>query len=316
MIFRRAVAAILVFIFIASSLAAFLVYATSNTFFKSDFYEKELSEDTYSFLVNATVKNIINENEFVEENFTEADLRREIEGVFPESIYNKMVRQLISEMETLRQDPSMPLTLEMGTYRESLLTLAHNMSYRLFESIPKCEGGEIPDELSNGLPSCVPPEVEYNVVAAPFSEEFEKSIYAAVPEQVQLDLNSTVGEGGYVLSNVFQTLDTLKVIIYAVLLLLLVMIALIIWKPFSSVLAYMGSAFFISGVLGVVLSYTLFVLPPTIAEKINGELLRDDIQTLVEKIIGLFSAEVQKGAYIFLALGAVLVLTRIFMKKR
>jgi hypothetical protein len=316
MIIRRTVAAILVFLFVISSVAALTVFAISNTFFRASFYEEDLSQETYEFLISSTVKNLMNENEFVQDNFTEADLRREIITVFPESIFNKMVKQLVAEMEILKQDPSKPITLKLGTYRESLLTLAHNMSFRVFESIPKCRGGEIPEEGINDLPTCVPSDVEYNVIAAPFSEEFEKAIYAAVPEQVQLDLNATIGDEGFVLSNSLKMLDTVKIIFYLILLSLLVLIALVIWKPFVSVLTHEGLAFFFSGLLGLILSYALYLIPPVIAENINGELLKEDIRKLIEEIIGLFSLEVQKGAYIFLALGAILILVRFFMKKR
>lgn len=316
MIFRRTIAAILVFLFVISSVAALMVFATSNTFFRASFYEEDLSQHTYEFLISSTVKNLMEENEFVQDQFTEADLRREIMTVFPENIFDNMVKQLVSEMETLKQDPSKPITLKLGTYRESLLTLAHNMSYRVFESIPKCRGGEIPEEGTDGLPTCIPSDVEYNIIAAPFSEEFEKAIYAAVPEQVQLDLNATIGDEGFVLSNSLKMLDTLKITFYFILLTLLVLIALIIWKPFVSVLTHEGLAFFFGGLLGLVVSYTLYLIPPVIAENINGELLRDDIRLLIEKIVAIFSLEVQKGAYIFLALGAVLILVRFFMKKR
>lgn len=316
MIFRRILAGILVFVFIVSSLAAFLVFGISNTFISPDFYSEDLSDETYNFLVSATVKNVTNENDFIEKNFTEADLRREITEVFPKPVYDKMLSQLIRELDTLEDDPSKPLTLKLTTYRESLLTLAHNMSYQVFESIPKCEEGEIPEETDSGLPSCVPDAVEYNLVAEPFTEEFEKAIYSAVPEQVQIDLNASVGNEGFMLSNVFQAIDTLKIVIYAVLLGSLILIVLLIWKPFASILSYLGLAFFTGGLSGVIVSYLLPMLSPVVAEKVNGELLIEDIRVLTDKIFFLFGVEIQKGAYIFLALGALLILIRLFIKKK
>ncbi len=316
MIFRRIVAGLLVFLFIAVSLVSFLVFAVSNTFLSGSFYEEKISGDTYNFMISATVKNLINENALLEKYFTEADLRREIMEVFPEDMFRNMINQLVSEMETLRQDPGKPLTLKLGTYRESLLTLAHNFSYDLFKAIPKCAQGEIPEEGADSLPTCVPESVEYNVVAAPFTEEFEKSIYAAVPEQVQIDLNATVGDGAFMMSNVFQLLDTVKLAVYATLLAILILIALLIWKPFTTVLTYEGIGFLLGGLSGVVCSYMLMFLPSVIAEKATGEMLADDIRVLAEKAMLLFSAEMQKGAYLFLALGALIVLVRLFMKKR
>ncbi len=316
MFFRRILGGILVFVFIISSLAAFLIFAFSNTFVSADFYSDKLSEDSYNFMVNATVKNLTSENEFIENNFTEADLRREIIAVFPKSVYDKMLNQLIRELDTLKDDPSKPLTLKLGTYRESLLTLAHNLSYQVFESIPKCEEGEVPEETENDLPSCVPPYVDYNLVAEPFTEEFEKAIYSAVPEQVQIDLNASVGQDGFMLSNIFQTIDTLKIIIYSILLGCLILIVLLVWKPFASILSYLGLAFFTGGLSGVIVSFLLPMLSPVVAEKINGELLIEDIRILTDRIFYLFGLEMQKGAYIFLALGALLILTRLFIKKK
>lgn len=292
-----------------------MVYAFSNTFFSKEFYEEKTVEDTYNFLIGATVNNLMEENALLENYFTEADLRREIMSVFPREIYVKMVRQLVAEMETLEQDSSRPLTLKLGTYRESLLTLAHNLSYRLFEYIPKCAEGELPLEGDKSLPSCVPDGVEYNIVAAPLTEEFEKSVYAAVPEQVQLDLNATVGDGTFMLSNVFVLLDTVKTAVYAVLMGIIIIIALLIWKPFSTVISYEGAGFLLGGLSGLALSYAFMVLPAAIAEKAEGEALAGDIKLLAEKTVSLFSAEMQKGAYLFLALGALMVLARMFIKK-
>ncbi len=316
MIFRRIIAGILVFVFIISAQAAFLVFAVTNTFLSADFYNNKLSEESYNFMVNATVKNLFNENAFIENNFTEADLRREITAVFPKTVYDKMLNQLIRELDTLKEDPSKPLTLKLGTYRESLLTLTHNLSYRVFESIQKCEEGEIPEETEGGLPSCVPPMVEYNIVAEPFIEEFEIAIYSAVPEQVQIDLNASVGQNGFMLSNVFQVIDILKIVIYGLLLGSLIFIVLLIWKQFASILSYLGLAFFVGGLSAVIVSFLLPALSPVVAQKINGELLIEDIRILTDKIFFLFGVEIQKGAYIFLALGALLILTRLFIKKR
>lgn len=266
-------------------------------------------------MINATVKNLIDSDEFVAEHFNETELRREILAVFPETLFQKMVSQLVVEMESLKEDPNQPITMKMGVYRESLLTLAHNLSFRLFESIVECKGGEIPEEKSNGLPTCIPADVEYNIVTAPFTDEFEKAIYAAVPEQVQIDLNSSVGNNGFILSNWLVLMDTAKVVFYVILLSILVAIALLIYKPFSSILAYEGVAFLLSGMLGVIVSYGISFLPILIGESMKADLLKEDILVFMGSIFSIFGAEVQKGALVFLAMGAILILVRLFIKK-
>jgi len=316
MFFRRALAAFLVLLFGISSLFAFTVYAVSNTFFSPSFYEEDISQAAYEFMINATVKNLIDSDEFVAEHFDETDLRREIIVVFPETLFQKMVNQLVTEMESLKEDPNQPITMKMGVYRESLLTLAHNLSYQLFESIRQCKGGEIPEEKSNGLPTCIPSQVEYNTITAPFTDQFEKAIYAAVPEQVQIDLNSSVGNDGFILSNWLVLMDTAKVVFYIVLLSILVIIALLIYKPFSAILSYEGIAFLLAGFLGVIVSYGISFLPVLIGESMKADLLKDEILTFMGSIFALFGAEVQKVALVFLAMGAILILVRLFIKKR
>lgn len=314
MFFRRLIAGFLVLAFISISQISFLVFAFSNTFLTPDFYKDKISSDIYTFMVNITVDNLMDESVLLREYFTEADLRREIIDVFPQDIFDSMINQLILDMELLKDDPSVPLTLKLSVYRESLLTLAHNFSYNLFESIEKCEIDEVPFENDNLIPSCIPSGTEYNIIALPFVSEFEKTIYSAVPEQIQVDLNSTVlGSDSFVLSNVFQFIEDFKLFVYVTLIVVLVLIAFLVWKPLNTLLTYIGISFLVSGVSGVFLSYLIVYFPKIIIEKFEDMVF--EFSTLFEKILSFFAVEMQKGAYLFLFLGLVIIIFRFFMKK-
>lgn len=316
MIIRRVLAAFLVFIFIAVSAAAFLVFAVSNTFLRTSFYEEDLRDPAYNFLVDTTVSSIEESDGPIARYFLEEELKEEVEGVFPKELYDRTVREIVEEVKTLGDDPEQPLTFRLSTYRESLLTLAHNLAFRMFQTLPTCAPEEIPREGGDGLPSCVPLGVDYGDISNDLSAQFEKDIYAAVPEQGQFDVKSAFGEYGLTALNVFIGLDTVRVFFYGVLLVLLVLIALLIYRPFTKVLFMEGLAFTLSGVVGLVLSFVVLMIPQTIDIQGNSAAMRQSLVELVESMAGFFSGEIQKGALVFLATGIILLSVRYFMKKR
>jgi hypothetical protein len=317
-ILRRVLAGFLVFLFILSSLPTFAVYSVSNTYLRPKFYSGKIVQGTYDFLVSFTAKNLHTSDPIIEEHFTELDLKREIEKVFPRELFQGVADDMSVQMEKFQEHPTKPVTLSMKKFRDSLVTLSHGLSYLLFESFPKCADGVFPENKENGLPTCVPEGVEYNLIAAPFASQFESAIYESVPEQIQLDLaTATGGESGAVVW--FKNFDTVRLVLYIVLICLLIVIAFLIYKPFSLIVFYEGFAFLISGVMGYFMAYGIGSMPQYLFEQIT----KDDpskqtaeLLTYLQYLFGFIIDEMQRISLTFLALGGVLLLVRFFMIKR
>jgi hypothetical protein len=164
----------------------------------------------------------------------------------------------------------------------------------------------------------VPEGVEYNLIAAPFASQFESAIYQSVPEQVQLDLiNATGGQNGAALW--LQNFDTIRLILYIILIFLLIVIAFLIYTPFSSIIFYEGFAFFISGVMGYFMAYGLGAMPQYLFEQISkGDPAKQtaDLANYLQYLFGFVIDEMQRISLTFIALGVVLLLVRFFMIKR
>jgi hypothetical protein len=324
MLFRRILAALLVIFFVVTSVTAFVAFAVSNTFLSMDFYRDELREPGYEFLVGATVKGIKNSDTSIGNYFNETDLRREIEDVFTMNIYDQIMDKFVSDMERLDEEPTKPITLKLSIFRESLLTLANNLSYKIFENTRICLPGEEPED-KNGLPSCRPEDASFNKVSAPITRNFEKDIYAAVPEQIQFDLNSAIGDKNFILANVFSLFGTVKTIFYATLLLLLALIAIIIYRPFTAILSAHGIGFGLSGVIGLILGYVLTMFGNlTKLGEINADVASSQLAfienehfvKLISNIFAIFGTEIMKGAAIFFGMGALLLLVRLYLKRK
>lgn len=315
MVIRRIFAALLVFLFVAVSTAAFLVFAVSNTFLRPSFYEKELKDAGYAFLVDATVESIEKADGPIAEYFIREELQAQVEEVFPEALFERTMQELIQEVQTLREDPERPLTFQLSMYRESLLTLAHNLSFKIFQQLPACPPEELPDTRS-GIPSCVPADADYSAVSGPLTRQFEKDIYAAIPEQGEFNLKSLFGESAVGIVQFFAGLDTIKMVFYLILLGLLALMALLIYRPFTAILMGEGVAFLMSGVVGLIVGYALMLMPQMSLIEMRGHALYDSILSLINIMVGFFTSEIQKGALVFLATGIILLTVRYFIKRR
>lgn len=317
-VFRRVLAGFLVFLFILASLPTFAVYSISNTYLRPQFYNGKIVQGTYDFLISFTAKNLHTADPIIEEHFTELDLKREIEKVFPRDLFQGVADDMAVQMEKFQQDPTKPVTLSMKKFRDSLVTLSHGLSYLLFQSFPKCVEGEFPENKENGLPTCVPEGVEYNLIAAPFASQFEGAIYQSVPEQIQLDLSTaTGGDNGAV--TWLKGFDTIRLVLYIVLICLLVAIAFLVYSPFSLIVFYEGFAFLISGVMGYFMAYGIGTMPQYLFEQIT----KDDpsrqtaeLLTYLQYLFGFIIDEMQRISLTFLALGGVLLLVRFFLISR
>ncbi|HRY91520.1 MAG TPA: hypothetical protein P5229_04245 [Candidatus Gracilibacteria bacterium] len=314
-IFRRSLAAFLVLVFVLFSVVTFTFFAFNNTFLKAAFYTDNLSESGYEFVIDQSAKMIYRSDEFISKNFTESDLKREISNVFSKDIFKKMLGDLGKEVEKVKQSPGEPLVISLKIFRESLLTLANNLAFNIFQNIKECKEGESPAQDLNGLPTCILSNTDYQIISKPFTEQFEKSIYSTIPEQMQFDLNSAKSGTNITPGDIIRSVGMLKNWLYGLLLVILGVIALLVYRPFSLIMLYEGIAFFAAGLIGYILSFGLEGLPKLVLTQLELKEQNADALIFMNTIVGFFSTEAQKLALIFIGFGALLIIVQLFLKK-
>jgi len=272
-------------------------------------------DKTHDLLLNATVKKLLKTDSVIAEYFSESELKGEMLKVFPVQLFEDAMNDLGEQVENIKDGRSTVIAISMDVFRRSLLTLAHNLSYSLFESLPRCVGGEVPAEDVRGLPTCVPGDVAYNVIAAPFAKQFESSVYSSIPE-VKIDLAQVEAVNGINLALLIQWFVSSKNILYGTLLLILILIAMIVYHPFSSIAQYEGIAFLLSGISGYFFSFGLSFLPAYVLQgRVWGE-METQVMQYVNYLIYCVTAESQKIALIFVAMGMMLIFVRVFVASR
>jgi len=313
MIFRRIVAVLLILAYVTLSVLAYVVFAFSNTLMDAKYYEDKISTDVYEFVVNLSIEKLL-EEPLISENFNDAALRREILTALPFSSFKEVLKQIGTQIQNLKKDQDKPIVIKLGIVRNSLLTLVNNLSFKIFESIKKCTESEIPKENDKGIPTCIPQDVEYNVVFAPIKDKMEKSIYFR--EQVQVDTNAPIGNSGASLNMIVANIDDIKMIVYGGMVALIVFIALLVYAPFSSILTYVGSAFLISGFFGVFMKYILIFMGNSINLNIEDSSLENEFLGLFNAVVRTFAGEIQRIALVSVVLGAVLILMKFFFRHK
>lgn len=314
-LFRKSFAALLTLVFVFFSLVTFTVYAFNNTFLKPAFYVNALQEGGYDFIVNSSAKNIYKSDEVISRYFTETDLKREISNVFTKDLFKTMVENFAGEIEKIKNNPGEPLTISLKLFRESLLTLSNNLAYGIFKNIPECKDNTVPEQTVEGLPTCIPGGIDYSLISAPITKKLEKSIYSNVPEQMQFDLNSSKGGNSMSPADLIKSIMGLKTVLYVILVILAVLIAFLIYRPFSLIILYEGIAFFIGGLIGYLISFGLEGLPKLILSGVNLKGQDAEVLQFMNYLVSLFSQESQKMALIFLGFGALLIVVQLFIKR-
>jgi hypothetical protein len=233
--------------------------------------------------------------------------------VFPESMFKGIMTDLSVQVVALKDKPDKPLAISLKVFRESLLTFANNLSYKLFQKLPICTGGQLSQTDVRGLPTCIPQGAEYNQIAAPFAQRFESTVYSIIPEQIQIDLNTPLGQSGFTIAAFMQWFMYSKYILYGTLLAILILIVLLIYSPFSLIVKYEGMAFAFSGIAGYLLSLGISMMPDLLISDMNVTADKEQWQQLLQYLGSYVAAESQKIALAFLALGAVLILIRVFL---
>lgn len=315
MIFRRVLAVVLILVYIAVSVLAFVMFGLSNTVFSTKYYEEKITGTAYEFVVNVSTKKML-EEKAIKSNFDETEIKKNILNVFPYASFKKLITQVTSQVDENGFDPEKPLVIKLGALRESLLTLTHTLSYSIFEKTRKCEDAEIPKENEFGIPECIPKGVEYNMVFGLLDDKFERAVYNAVPEQIQVDLNTSIGQNGQNIGFLIGNIEQGILIVYVGMVVIVMLIALIIYKPFSTIMTYEGITFALSGLFGLVLKQILNIFSFDIADKISDPMIREEASVLIGEVIGNIGDEIQKAALISLVLGIALIILRLFIRHK
>lgn len=313
MLLRRIVASLVMLLFILFSTVMFVVAALSQTILQPSFYQGKVMEKAYSAFIDLVAQRLYESDTLISTSFNTNDLQLELKNAFPQKDFELLTQEIIKNLSN-PESAEKPLTFSLQPFRETITQLSNPMAVKLFQAIPVCTENQIPTE-KNGLPSCLNQTTTQDVSLV-IQERLKKDLTGSIPEQLSLDLSSARNQQNSLILFAFKSISNIKYLLYCVLLTLLVAIALIIFKPFTEVVLYVGLAFGLSGIFGYFSGFFLESASQTVLQKSSFFVEQNALADFMASLFSYVTAEMQKTALIFLAFGALLILIQVFIKKR
>ena len=267
----------------------------------------------YELLLNGVSHNIYTRSPLIQKYFKENDLRKIVAESLPLDVFDQNMKNFVKDLTVLKTQPDHPLTFDLKPYRASLQKISQRLAIHLFQALPACKSTELPEFNEEGIATCVPGGTNYEAVSAPLSKQFELGVLNALPDTI--DLSLAKDENGSVITRFFSSAEVYKFYAIGTLMLMIVLMAFVIYRPFTIIVRYEGMAFLFSGFLGFLMSVGLGEVPlwlvqayasknSAIVSALGGELV---LARYVQQIFTVFTGEIQKISFVFMALGAVLL---------
>lgn len=320
---RRFFAGFLIFLFVLVAIVSFSLQGIARTFINPEFYTGEVTDGVYGFFVDVTTEGIYQKDSIFQKYFQKDELHQAIEDSFQKENFSKIMEDFAAQLQQFTDNSRKDFALNLQPFRQGLVNAMSQLATRLFQKIPPCRVGDNPQVNEDSIPTCVPVNVDFESISAPLAKQFEKSVYGALPERIQVDFSQGNEQRNAPIVQIIIQTQQAKLILTIVMVVLLGLIALLVFKPFASILFFEGAAFFISGVVGFLVSLGLGVFPRLLFE--NMRTTGDDIfssaanierfKQLVEYFFGFFTFEVQKMSLVFLNIGIVIFVVAYLLRK-
>ncbi|MFA6918057.1 MAG: hypothetical protein WC285_04500 [Candidatus Gracilibacteria bacterium] len=240
-------------------------FAAYKTFAGTDFYQKDLVKSAHDFIVYESQRYIdfqpitkIKKSDFsalMDEIVTTDDLNSVMEDVI------RQVKTLeIGENGAVQFDISLKWLSEKGD------VLTYEITNYLFENLPKCDFGAIPNVAEF---NCIPVDMPKEDFAGIFKSIFDREFISNLPDSYNLQFNVPSQFSGINLSAFFHELvGKLFLVLFGSLLLIWVLIGLLAFSPKIIVVKRMAKTLFLASLVTVLSVMFLNIFIPVIFDKL------------------------------------------------
>ncbi len=316
---RKAIAALLVFIFALVALPTLFLRSIASTYLNPDFYEGKVIDQTYEYTVDFISDEVSKEKD-VKNYFAKEDIDEMIRKYLPASFMQDLVKDFTAQLNGInegRKDDV--IVISLAPIKDNMGSVANDIAVKIVENIQPCVAGEDEDpkmEYVDGKPVCIPVGFDTQAVVQNVKHEIEKELNNIIPGEFTLELASK-NDGQATLKQIFSFVDYLQVILPLFLLVFLLLMALFIYAPYSLISKFTGAALFLGGVFGLVASQLFKQVPLLAVTQSNfPDLVVEEISYLREIysfFIGFIIEKMNLYSLYLLGMGIVLILFGLYL---
>ncbi|MFC1655245.1 hypothetical protein ACFL3C_00050 [Patescibacteria group bacterium] len=317
---RKFFAGILVLMFAIITLPTLFVQSITSTYLNAGFYEGPVIDKSYDYLASF-LNNEISKDDEVTEYLASSDVKEIIEQYFPKQAFQEIAQDFVSQLKSVNDERrAEDITVSLLPLKEHIDDLAADVAYRVVDSIPTCENFDEEDLATftqqDGLPSCIPPQIERSELEDPMRREIKRAMQESIPDRFSPVVESSGGGGEEEvgLHQVVSVFQYIHLILPLFLLILLLLIMLIIYKPYTSIMKFVGSALALGGVFGLIAAQLMSQIPTYISEYAYDEAEIDKLRELYKFLFAFVTDKMTIYSIFFAGCGALIIFFGIYLK--
>lgn len=314
---------IFVFLFVVVALPIFFIYGLSKTFLTPTFYETSLLPGAHDFLIDVFSQRIYKSNDLLQRYFSQKQLQDAFGQSFSNADLKAIIHGFTAQVIALPENPDQPLVLDLNLFQQDIVKTMNVLAIDVFKALPRCGLNQSPDSINaQGIPACIPENVQYQAISQPLAKAFEKSVDGVVPGKMQIDFSAFQSNTSFNFIEFFSRINQLKLTFFIALFVLLALIALVVYRPFLTILRFEGFAFGLSGVVAFIISFGFGQIPLWFLQQMKSAYERflgmnvqgERLEQFLQHVFSFFTFEFNKIAFFFIIMGAVLLFLSFFLR--
>jgi len=309
---RKTIAILFILVFALLALPTLFLRSITTTYLDPKFYEGPVLDEAYSYAVNF-VSNEINKDEQVSKYFSAGDVKKLIEENFTKDNVREITKDFIAQLKAISDKRKTDaIKISLLPIKENIAKMSGMIADRILADVPDCTDENAVIVQGAQVPACIPTQIDRNQVKAEIENAVEKRITEVIPgDELKIDTANENDDTQMKLFEVLNVVHYAEMILPLFMMIVLLLIMLILYKPYTRVMAFAGAALLSAGVVCLAAVQLIKYLPGMFnATNNNVEIL--NLSTL---LISVFTQKMTVYSLWLFGVGLVVILLAVFLKK-
>jgi hypothetical protein len=312
MLIRKIFAGVLLVAVALITIPTVFVRSITSTYLNPDFYDGEVVDESYEYGVPFLSKTIY-EDPRIADYYTVPEVDTLVRKYFSIDHARDLAKDFATQLKSVidgRKDDMIVVSLEDS--RAQVKPLANEVSNDLVSGIEMCEEEDdlkLYEVSTDELPRCIPVEDGREKVKEIFKKDLERDMNNVISTKFEFDLTAE-GQEDMHLKQFVQVFKSAQTILPLFLIIGLLFIILVIYKPKSLIAKFVALALFLGGVLSLITSQFISRIPEVMvtADSLPGYQINEleDFKSFYNFLLEFVVEKMMLYSFYFIGVGIVI----------
>lgn len=271
---RKLFVSLIVIIFVNFMAVAVMLWSFEKNYLSADFYNGPAGEKISEIAATRLSKKIVEENTQSDLNLTEADYYQMIKSLFSKEFIHLTAQSTLDQLANYHEKKSLKISL--SSLKENTQPATLEIAETIVAGMEECKKEDLQTPQPTQL-KCIPPGMEKEELVVQVQQEIETNLIAYIPDEIVIDKNGQLQDQLNAISTFLSEKEQYEKAAIIFLVVVLLLIALIIFKPWHSIVTWYGSTFVLTALVlllnGLLLDNLEIFVSNIISQKLSAETL-------------------------------------------